>query len=61
VAVGDKMIEMNTVPIEMNTVPRDTAYCERCGSPIIVKTWFANLCHACSRAEFIERFISLAS
>jgi hypothetical protein len=47
--------------IEMNTVPEGTAYCERCGSPIIVKTWFANLCHACSRAEFMEHFSSLAS
>ncbi len=47
--------------IEMNTVQGDTAYCERCGSPIIVKTWFANLCYACSRAEFIEHFDSLAS
>jgi hypothetical protein len=47
--------------IEMNTVPEGTAYCERCGSPIIVKTWFVNLCHTCSRAEFMEHFSSLAS
>ena len=54
VAVSDKMIEVNTVP-------RETAYCERCGSPIVIKTWFAKLCHECSRAEFKEHFESFAS
>jgi hypothetical protein len=47
--------------IELNTVPKKVAYCERCGSPIVVQTWFANLCHECSRVEFIEHFNSLAS
>ncbi|MGA9079787.1 MAG: hypothetical protein WB581_06120 [Halobacteriota archaeon] len=47
--------------IEIETVPQETAYCERCGNPIIIKTWFAKLCHECSRAEFKEHFESFAS
>jgi hypothetical protein len=54
VTVSDKMIEIDTVV-------QETAYCERCGSPIIIKTWFAKLCHECSRAEFKEHFESFAS
>jgi hypothetical protein len=47
--------------IELNAMPKKIEYCERCGSPIVVKTWFANLCHECSRVEFNEHFSSLAS
>ena len=54
VTVSDKMIEIDTIP-------QETAYCERCGNPIIIKTWFAKLCHECSRAEFKEHFESFAS